>query len=197
MAISIVSALYIAAQMLADIASLRIVWLFGMSIDGGTFIYPITFTLRDLVHKVAGIKTARTLILVAALVNVLMACLFWFVSILPPDMQVGPQSEFALVLAPVWRIVFASILAEIISELLDTETYRFWVEKVSCKHQWLRVLVSNAVSVPLDSLVFCWIAFGGTMPNEIVWSIVLANILVKGFVTLLSLPTIYLVKEKS
>ena len=47
----VIISLYIAAQMLADVASLKIVLLAGFSIDAGTFVYPITFTLRDLIHK--------------------------------------------------------------------------------------------------------------------------------------------------
>jgi uncharacterized integral membrane protein (TIGR00697 family) len=101
------------------------------------------------------------------------------------------------VLSPVWRIVFASIVAEIISELIDTEGYRIWVDKVTHKFQWARVLVSNAVSVPVDSLIFCWLAFGGVMPNFVVWSIVASNVIVKGLTTLVSLPGIYLVKERT
>jgi uncharacterized integral membrane protein (TIGR00697 family) len=195
-AATIVSAAYIAFQMMADIASLRIVLLAGFSIDAGTFVYPFTFTLRDLVHKTAGIKVARTLIITAAVINVVMAGLFWLTSILPPDLAVGPQEEFGRVLSPVWRIVFASIVAEVISELIDTEGYRFWVEKVTHKYQWARVLVSNTVSVPVDSLIFCWLAFGGIMPNYVVWSIVASNVIIKGLTTLISLPGIYLVKEK-
>jgi uncharacterized PurR-regulated membrane protein YhhQ (DUF165 family) len=69
------------------------------------------------------------------------------------------------------------------------------VERVTRHHQWARVLVSNSVSVPLDSLVFCWLAFGGALPNAVVWSIVVSNLLVKGATTLISLPAIYLVPE--
>lgn len=196
-AVVIVSAAYVAAQMMADIASLRIVTLFGFSVDAGTLIYPFTFTLRDLVHKVAGIKAARILIITAAAINIVMALLFWVASVLPADLQVGPQVEFGMVLSPVWRIVFASIIAEVIAELIDTEGYRLWVERVTERYQWMRVLVSNAISVPLDSLVFAWLAFGGVLPGDVVWSIVVANILIKGLVTLLSLPGIYLVRAES
>ena len=196
MAIAIISALYVAAQILADISSLRILYILGMSIDGGTFIYPITFTLRDLLHKVAGVKVARAIIIVAAVVNILMAGMFWLVATLPPDEAVGPQIAFINALAPVWRIVFASIAAEVISELLDTEAYRLWVARFAEKYQWARVLVSNSVSIPIDSLLFCWIAFGGILPAAIVWSIVLSNVVIKGIVTLVSIPSIYLVKEK-
>jgi len=97
----------------------------------------------------------------------------------------------------------ASILAEVFSELTDTEIYSLWVRHVTRKAQWARVLVSNTVSIPLDSLIFCWGAFGrwwglfpAGLPVGTVWSIFWANVLIKGLVTLISLPGIYLVPEK-
>ena len=193
----LVTAAYIAAQMLADIASLKIVAVAGFSMDAGTLIYPITFTLRDMVHKVAGKRGARVVILTAAAINIAMAGYFWLVSRLPYDPAAGPQPDWDSVLAPVWRIVLASILAEVIAELIDTEMYQLWVSRVTERYQWMRVLVSNAVSVPVDSLIFVWAAFGGAFPPAAVWSIFWANVLLKGAVTVLSLPTIYLVKEKN
>jgi hypothetical protein len=194
--VAVVSAAYIAAQMLSDIASLRIVVIAGFSVDAGTLIYPFTFTLRDLVHKTGGIKTARWLIVSAAVINLLMAGLFWLVARIPPDMNVGPQLEFGKVLSPVWRIVIASIIAEVASELVDGEVYQLWVNKVGQRLQWMRVLTSNSVSVPLDSALFCGLAFIGRMPFAVVVSIFAANIIAKGITTVISLPWIYLVKEK-
>jgi len=193
----LVSAAYIAAQMLADIMSLKIVLFAGFSMDAGTLVYPITFTLRDLVHKVAGKRGARTIIVAAAVVNLVMAALFWVVSRLPYDPSAGPQPDWDAVLSPVWRIVIASIVAEVFAELVDTEVYHLWVTRLTRRFQWMRVLVSNAVSIPLDSLVFSWGAFGGVLPVLVVWSIFWSNVLVKGAVTLLSLPAIYIVREDS
>lgn len=182
--------------MLSDITSLKIILFLGMSMDAGTLIYPITFTLRDLVHKTVGRKGAVTVILAAAVINLIMALLFWIVARLPGDPAVGDQSAFAQVLSPVWRIVIASIIAEVIAELIDTEAYHLWVTKITKRYQWLRVLCSNIFSVPTDSLIFVWLAFGGVYETATVWSIFLANILLKGGTTLLSLPLIYLVKER-
>ncbi len=190
----LIVAAYIAAQMLADIGSLKIAWVAGFSIDGGTFIYPFTFTLRDMVHKLLGRSAARTLVIAAAAINLVMAGFFALLSILPPDPTWPLQEAFASVLAPVWRIVIASIVAEVLSELLDTEVYHLWVTRVTRRYQWARVLISNGLSVPLDSLVFCWAAFGGVLPNAVVWSIFWANVLVKGATTLVGMPAIYLVK---
>ena len=192
----LVTASYIAAQMMADIASLKIVTCAGLSMDAGTLIYPVTFTLRDLVHKTCGKRGAQMLIGAAAVINLFMAGLFWFVSRLPYDAAAGAQPDWDAVLAPVWRIVLASICAEVVAELLDTEVYHLWVTRVTTRYQWLRVVVSNAASVPLDSLLFCWLAFGGVLPSSTVWSIFWANVLLKGAVTLLGLPLIYAVKER-
>jgi uncharacterized integral membrane protein (TIGR00697 family) len=193
----LVVAAYVAAQMLSDVLSLKIALVAGFSIDAGTFVYPFTFTLRDMVHKLLGRPAARAAIVAAGVVNLAMAGLFAFAAWLPPDPTWPLQREFAAVLAPVWRIVVASIVAEIASEFTDTEVYHLWVTRVTRRYQWARVLVSNSVSVPLDSLLFAWGAFGGQLPVPTVWSIFWANVLVKGAVTLMSLPGIYLVPERA
>ena len=192
----VIISIYIAAQLLSDIASLKITLIAGFSMDAGTFIYPVTFTIRDLVHKRLGITAARTVIILAAAINLFMAVFFHFVARLPQDPAWGLGSEFAAILGPVWRIVIASILAEIVSELIDTEVYHLWQSRVTKKYQWMRVVSSNGVSIPVDSLIFCWGAFGLVLPAEVVWSIFWANVIVKSVVTLFSLPSIYLVREK-
>lgn len=193
--ILIISA-YISLQIFSDITSLKIILLASFSLDAGTLVYPLTFTLRDLVHKTLGIEAARLLIFTAAGINIFMALLFALVAALPADPAVGPQTEFTAVLSPVWRIVFASIVAEVVSELVDTEAYHMWVKKVGKNYQWGRVLFSNSVSVPLDSALFVTLAFLGTMPVAVVWSIFLANVLIKGATTLISIPLIYGVPDE-
>ena len=191
----VVISLYIAAQLLSDIASLKISLIAGFSMDAGTFIYPLTFTVRDLVHKRLGKMAARHIIVLAAGINLFMALFFQFVAWLPQDPAWGLGKEFSAILGPVWRIVIASIVAEVISELIDTEIYHLWQSRITSRYQWMRVLSSNAVSIPIDSLIFCWGAFGFLLPHDVVWSIFLANVIVKGAVTVISLPSIYLVKE--
>ena len=44
--IVIVATAYVAAQILADIASLRILFIAGFSIDAGTLVYPLTSAAR-------------------------------------------------------------------------------------------------------------------------------------------------------
>lgn len=180
----ILAAVYIAAQMLSDIASLKIGLVAGFAVDMGTFIYPITFTLRDVVHKVLGKKNAQLLILIAAGINLTMAGYLMWAASVPGDPDWGLATEFSAILAPVWRIVIASILAEVVSEMLDTEIYAWFVEKITRRYQWARVLTSNSLSVPVDNLIFAVGAFGWLLPWTVVWQIFFFNLIVKYCVTL-------------
>ena len=127
----VVVSAYIAAQMLSDIMSLKIARVGGFSIDAGTFIYPLTFTLRDLVHKLLGRVAARTVIITAAAANLVMAGLLAFTAWLPPDPTWTLQREFAAVLTPVWRIVIASIIADITFLPSPVSSLRRWMASPS------------------------------------------------------------------
>lgn len=192
----IVVAAYIAAQMLADIASLKIGVIAGLAVDMGTFIYPITFTLRDVVHKLLGKRNAQVLIMTAGAINLLMALYLMWTAYVPSDPAWGLGAEFAAILAPVWRIVLASIAAELVSELLDTEVYHWFVTRITHRYQWLRVLTSNSVSIPVDNIIFAVGAFGWVLPWPVVWEIFVFNLIIKYGVTLISLPLIYVAPDR-
>ncbi len=192
----LVVAAYIAAQMLSDIASVKIGVVGGLAVDMGTFIYPITFTLRDVVHKVLGRRNARVMIVAAGVINLLMAAYLMWTAYVPGAESWGLDDEFRRVMTPVWRIVIASIVAEVASELMDTEVYHWFVTRITLRHQWMRVLVSNSVSVPTDNVFFAVGAFGWTLPWGVVWQIFLFNLMVKYAITVVSLPLIYVVPDR-
>jgi len=194
----IVIAAYIGAQMLADIASLKIGVVAGLAVDMGTFIYPITFTLRDVAHKTIGKHHTQTLIFMAAAVNLFAAGYLWWVAGVPSDSSWGLGAEWSSVFNAtlLWRIVLASIFAEIVSELIDTEVYHWFVTKITHRHQWARVLLSNSVSVPVDNLLFSVGAFAGILPWAVVWQIFLFNLILKYAVTVVSMPLIYVTRDR-
>ncbi len=195
----VVVAAYVAAQMVADIASIKIASIFDYAVDMGTFIYPITFTLRDLVHKMFGKRNARALVITAAAINLFMVLYLWIAASVAPDLEGDPEGVFnaayGMVFGPLWRIVVASIVAEVVSELLDTEVYHWFVTKITRKFQWLRVLVSNLVSVPVDNAIFAVGAFAFVLEWSVVWEIFVFNLIVKGLVTLVSMPLIYVTPD--
>lgn len=187
---------YIALQMMADIAATKVIVVGPLVMDAG-FVYSITFTWRDLIHKRLGIQAARTSILLAGVVNLAMALYFYLVVLLPPESswaQAGGQRAWTFVFGLVPRVVIASIIAEVLAELTDTEVYQLWISRRTRRlPQWTRVLASNAISVPLDSLLFVTIAFAGVLSLEALAAMFFSNIAVKAVFTLVSMWLIYLV----
>ena len=56
------------------------------------------------------------------------------------------------------------------------------------------MLASNAVAIPIDSALFVLVAFAGVLSMGNVGETFVTNVVVKGLVTLVSIPWIYLVR---
>ncbi len=187
---------YTAAQLLANIASIKVGYVLSYAVDMGVFLYPITFTLRDIIHREMGAPFTRKCIYGAVLINLFMVLYFAFISLFPADNTVANARLFDQVLSPVWRLVIFSLLAQFISELTDTEIYRLYVQKFKEKYQWGRVLVSNAVSIPIDNLIFCVGAFAFVYEPATIVDIFIFNIIVKYFISIIFIPMFYLKTSK-
>lgn len=188
----VLTAGYLLCQIIADVTASKMVDLFGIYVPAAVFIYALTFTLRDVVHKQLGKQQAVFMVLTAGGVNVLMAAYFMFTVWLKPAPFWGNQEAYNLILGVVPRVVGASILAEMISELIDTEIYH----RIKHLAPWKRVLGSNAVSLPIDSLIFVSVAFAGTMPLSALIAVMLGQILLKAVITVISIPLIYVIPDK-
>lgn len=187
---------YIACQMISNISSVKIANVLSLAVDGGTFLYPLAFTIRDMAHKTIGKKNTQKLIIVSAIINIFTPIYFYIISQIPADKSWEFDEAFKITLSPVIRISIASIIASTLSEFVDTEIYHFFVSKITKKYQWLRVLISNAFSIPVDNFLFVAIAFFNVLPINALIGIFIFNFFVKYAVTIISVPMIYLVKEK-
>lgn len=150
--------LYIGATLAANFtATWFIHFPFFGQVSVATFIFGVTFTARDRVHSRLGRKNVYIMIGIAAVLNLLVTVLG------------GVE----------WRIVAASLIAIVLAETADTEIYQHFIDNT-----WgMRVLKSNSVSIPLDSLLFNVIAFAGVFPNTEVASIIFGEIVFKGIVS--------------
>jgi queuosine precursor transporter len=184
--------LYVACELIANVTASKPIQLGGMVVPAAIFIYTITFTLIDLINESFGKSGARRVVLTATLANLLLAAYAQLAVILPPASFYRGQAAFAGVLGSTPRIVFASLVAYFVSSLTDTEIFAFWRTRVRGP-KWLRVLVSNAISTGVDSIIFITLAFYGVMP---IGDLVKGQYVVKMAITLLSLPLIYLVRSR-
>ena len=132
---------------------------FGL-VNVGTLFFAITFTQRDRIHQY-GRKYALLAILIAAIANVITA----------------------LSLATPLRYVIVGFTAIILSEFADTEVYQRLI-----KRNWLtRVIASNTVSIPIDTIIFTVFAFYGEDFANFAWmrEVIITDIFVKAVVALI------------
>ncbi|GGJ85839.1 VUT family protein [Deinococcus aquiradiocola] len=149
----VLTALYVLSILLANLTLNRFIALplYGQ-LSVGTIFFAAVFTLRDRIHR-HGLRAVYVAIALALLVNTLAA---YFTG------------------TP-WRFIGASFLAVLVGELADTGVY----QRLLHRSWWVRVLSSNAVSVPLDSVVFTLLAFLGDMSWNMIFQIIFADIVVK------------------
>jgi uncharacterized PurR-regulated membrane protein YhhQ (DUF165 family) len=210
----IICGLYMFFSLAGNIAATKVTYLGNFVMDAG-FIYSLTFTWRDLIDKQLGRKAAVTTIWLSAAINLIAALYFQLVVLMPaqPDWagsggQTAWQFLFGIIdtSSGVWwqaifslqlRIVLGSIITAIIAELVDTRVYHQWTEGLGKgRPQWTRVFVSNAFSIPVDSILFPLIAFTGIVGVDAMMQMFGTNLLVKAITTLLAFWTIYLVPER-
>lgn len=151
---------YIIAVLVANYTATMFIPLpvFGL-VSIGTLVFGITFTQRDRVHHY-GRKRVYQMIAIAAVGMVL-------------------ESIFMGVL---WRIILASFLAICISETANTEIYHKLLHKT-----WLqRVMQSNMVSIPIDSVFFNLVAFWGVFAPKMLIAIIFGEIVSKALTSWLA-----------
>ena len=195
----ILCGLYIFFSLAGNIAATKVTYFGSMVMDAG-FIYSLTFTWRDLIHKQLGQRAALTTIWLAAAINLLAAAYFQIVVMMPAQIDwaaSGGQSAWEFLFSLQLRITLASILTALIAELIDTKVYQLWTRgRRAGWPQWTRVAVSNSISIPVDSLLFPIIAFAGVVGTEGLHQMFWTNIIVKAAITALVFWTIYLVPER-
>src|SRR5262245_62717206 len=157
--------LYIACERIANVTAVKPILVGGLGIvvPAGVFIYALTFTLLDLVNERLGKRGARQVIATAFCANLLLAAYAQLTVWWPAPTFFDGQAAVARVLGATPRIVAASLIAYLIASLLDAEVFAWWRARVG-GYRWARVLVSNAVSTAVDSVVFVTLAFAGVLP---------------------------------
>ena len=147
--------LYVVCTLLANFTFDAFIPLSGYGlINVGTLFFGITFTQRDRVHRY-GRKYAYVMIFIAAISNVLLS----------------------LGLGTPLRYVVVAFAAIVLSESADTEVYQRFITK-----RWLtRVATSNAVSIPIDTIIFTVFAFAGESFATPAWmlEVIITDIVVK------------------
>lgn len=194
---------FILTLSLADLAATKFILVGGIVAPGGVFLFSIIFVVRDMLHKLAGQAYVRRTILVAAVLNLFVAAYFYMITQFPAPGFFGLAEPWDAIFALAPSIVLASITAAVISQLLNTYVYqRLWD---AGRQQWARVVGSNLVSLPVDSVLFSGLAFVILPPafgadpiavSDAVVRVASGQSLIKLAIVLAMTPLVYLVPTR-
>jgi uncharacterized PurR-regulated membrane protein YhhQ (DUF165 family) len=148
--VGVVCSAQIGAQKIVDVP-----WT-DLSAPGGTYLIGVALALIELAHHTAptrrqGWLNAQVMVAAGFFASALLA---GYIAIVD---EMSPADETFGALADTWRIVAGSLAAFAVSETIDNVIGAWLRDRV---HDAGRVLATNAVSAPLDSVVFLLIAFG-------------------------------------
>ncbi len=166
----------------------RLVSVFGLVTDAGTLIFPLTFLLSDLITEVYGYKQARRAIWCGFLFNALFLVYGQLVIHLPSPSFPTQNELFDNMLAINTRIIIASFISYFLSEPLNSLLMAKLKIRLNGRKMGVRFLASTFVASGIDSFIFSFIAFSGTMSSANLIELILTMWLIKVAIEALGLP---------
>lgn len=185
--------------------------LFGQSglnftLTCGVLLWPLEFVMTDIVNEYYGPKAVRR-ISFTAVALILYAFLMFYLAIhLPPagfwitsnaDAGVpNMQNAFNGVFGQGMRIIAGSLVAFLVSQIVDVTVFHRIKRSTGEKYVWLRATGSTLVSQLVDSYIVLFIAFSGKFTWQQILAIGMMNYIYKFVMAIVLTPLIYLVEAR-
>jgi len=185
--------------------------LFGQSglsfvLTCGVLLWPLEFVITDIINEFYGPKAVRR-ISWTAVILISYAFLMYFLAIgIPPaDVWIASSSKqgvdniqtaFGAIFGQNMRIIIGSIIAFLVSQIVDVTVFHSIKRRTGNKHLWLRATGSTLVSQLVDSYIVLFIAFSGIFTWQQILAIGMMNYIYKFVVAIILTPLIYLVEGR-
>ena len=167
-ALMVVTALFVTLYLVSNIMAVKVIGLFNLFyFDAGTITFPFAYMLGDVLTEVWGYRTARKVIWLTLLCNLLLVvCTQIGVWLPSPDYLSESEAVYNAMFSYVPRIVLASFVGFLFGELSNA----WFMERIKLKtrgrHLWLRTIGSSAIAYIFDSFPFVLIAFAGVVSTH-------------------------------
>ena len=167
---AILFGVYAAALLIQNILALKTIDIWVFSMTTGILVSPIVFMAQDVESEIYGYKHARTMILLGYLMNFLFTALVSLAIIISPSVAYTNQEAFSAIFSTTWRITIASFAAYTIGSLMNAKIMTMQKEKHGL---FYRAIFSTIVGQFLDNAIFCFGAFLGVLPFNVIAMMVL------------------------
>lgn len=172
----------------------------------GVLLWPLEFVITDIVNEYYGPRAVRR-ISFTAVALIAYAFVMYFVAIGMPPAQVwlnsskiqgveNIQTSFNAIFGQNMRIIIGSIVAFLVSQVVDVTVFHKIKKRTGDKHLWLRATGSTLVSQLVDSYIVLFIAFSGIFTWQLILAVGIMNYCYKFFIALILTPVIYFVEKR-
>ncbi|EJN31506.1 putative integral membrane protein [Pseudomonas sp. GM78] len=170
-----------ALYIFTNVAAAKFVYLeyFDIVVTPGVFLYPLTFLIVDLLNESYGLRLARRAIFFAFASNAFILVLLSVTGFLPGLPTWELDGSYNKVIGHVSSALVASSVSFLFSEYVNSYLLCKIKELTSSRFLFLRVFFSTFFAVIIDSFIFCFIAFYGSMENDEILNIVYVQIAIK------------------
>ncbi|MCB0190851.1 MAG: queuosine precursor transporter [Anaerolineae bacterium] len=189
----IVTAIFITSLITANIIAVKLVDIFGFILPAGVIIFPVSYIFGDVLTEVYGYRQTRFVIWLAFFCNLLAVVAIGLAQALPGAVFWQNQEAYEAILGYTPRLLAASFVAYLVGEFVNS--YILARLKIITKGRWLwlRTISSTIVGQGLDSLVFIFIAFVGTIPTAGLVNAILTQWVFKSVYEAVATPLTYAV----
>jgi len=154
-------AIYITAIISAELLGSKIFTINNIiNASVAIFVFPLTFTINDIVAEVFGKDRARSFIRSGFYVLLGLAAYTLLAISLPPATRFASSNQaYQHIFAKSLRIILASLTAFWLSERFDVYIFSKIRQKLGKKRLWLRNNASNFLGQFFDTTIFMFLAF--------------------------------------
>ena len=182
---------------LGNIAVCKCVDIFGLSTTAGNVLYASTFLVTDILSEKYGKKDAQKAVKYSFTIMLLWLLGTQLILQFTPNANDYINDILKVVFGLVPRITIASLIGFICSQNIDVFLYHLiWKKTGDNKSKlWLRNNGSTLISQAIDTVIFTFLAFWGTYPTNVFFSILITTYLFKALVAVIDTPFIYIARK--
>jgi uncharacterized integral membrane protein (TIGR00697 family) len=167
--------------------------LFGLSVTSSDALAVGYLLGLNLIQEFFGQKEARKCIWISLFISLSFVLLSQIHLLYLPNQFDLTQGHFRALLAPMPRIIFASLFSFMVVQVVDLKFFSFLKKKTGGKYLPGRTAAALVVSQLLDTLLFSFLGLYGLVAA--IFPIILLSLAVKGITIFLSTPFVSLAKK--
>lgn len=159
----LIAMLYITVDLASMVFAYKIIKVGSIIGAASSLIFPLTYSIMDLITEVYGYKIAQRMIWYGFFCDLIFGILALSISCIP-SINEQQTAAYVMVLGTLLRAVAAQTLGVLTGALINIHLISKWKKLTNGKYFWLRSIGSSCIGEAIMLIVSVLIALGGILP---------------------------------